>query len=320
MFMFRVVSVICLVAAFPGVAISQAAFPNKPVKVVLPYAPGGANDVAFRALGSELEAMWGQALIVESKPGAGGRLAYEHLAHAAPDGYTLANIVSSLTTLPYLFKDLGFDPRREIVGVGSVLKYENVLSISADLPATNLREFIAYAKANPGKLNYGAQGYGNIVHLTSEVVNRAFGIKTVGVIYKGSGEMMAAAIRGDIQIIVGSRFSVEASKGRMRIIAVGSDARVESLPDVPTLKEAGIEFVPFSWIGIGAPGGTPRPIVNKIAADVATVFRKPEFVAKVLKATGAIVYVKGPEDFGQLLQSEFKNWGELIGQLGLKPE
>jgi tripartite-type tricarboxylate transporter receptor subunit TctC len=320
MFTFKTVRMICLALAFPAVAFAQGAFPNKPVRIVLPYAAGAQNDITFRALGSELEAMWGQPFIVETKPGAGGRIAYEAVARAAPDGYTLGNIVSSLTTLPYLLKDLGFDPRRDIVGVGTVLRYDLTLTVSTDLPVTNLREFIAYAKANPGKINYGAQGAGNIVHLMAEVVNKSFGIKTTGVIYKGTAELMTAAMRGDIQMVITNRSAAEDTKGKLRIIAVGYDERDKTLPNIPTLKESGMDFVPFSWIGIGAPGATPRPVIDKIASDVGTVFRRPDFVAKVVKATGATPYVKGPDEFGQLLRTEFKVWGELIEQLGIKPQ
>jgi tripartite-type tricarboxylate transporter receptor subunit TctC len=289
---------------------------------VLPYAAGGINDLALRVAASELEARWKQAVIVEPRPGAAGRLAYEGVAKAAPDGYTLVNVVSSLTTMPYLLKDLGFDPQRDLVAVSNFIKYAPLIAISSPTPAQNLQEFVAYAKANPGKLNYATQGRGNYQHLLFEIFKAAYGIDVVPIHYSGSPQVIEAQQRNDVQLFSTTESLYQQAKGRIRLIATTNDTRLKEHPELPTLRETGrFEFVPYSWVGLAAPAGTPRDVLEKIAADLVAVTRNPEVTAKILKITSATGVVAGtPDEFSRLLRDEFRNWGIWIKRLGIEAQ
>jgi tripartite-type tricarboxylate transporter receptor subunit TctC len=305
-----------------GHAQSAASFPSKPVRILLPYAAGGTNDLALRIIASDLEARWKQPVLIEARPGAAGRIAYEATARAAPDGYTLANAVSSLTSLPALYKDLTFSPERDLVGVTVFLKYAPHIGISAALPATNIAEFVAYARANPGKLNYATQGRGNSQHVTFEVFNAAFGTRIQPVFYQGTQQVVDATIRNDVQLFTITDAQLPQVGDKVRLIATTNDTRLPDRPNLPTLKESGpFQFVPVVWIGLVAPGGTPRDIVEKIATDVAAVVRNPEIAAKILKTTGATATVQmPPAEFAQLLRSEYQTYGEWIKRLGIEAQ
>jgi tripartite-type tricarboxylate transporter receptor subunit TctC len=313
------VAISCAVALIPVTAVAQPRFPSKPVKLVLPYAGGSLNDLAFRIVGENLEKRWGQPLVVEPMPAGGGRLAFESTARATPDGYTIANIVSALTTMPYLQKDLGFDPQKDIVGITAILRYSPFIAISTSLPAKNLEEFVAYAKANPGKINYGTQGQGNFTHLMFEIFNASLGINTVAVHYKGTQAAHQSVLAGDTQLTGITKGLLAGMEGKVRLIATTDDVRSPDFPDVPTLKETGrFEFVPYSWIGVGAPAKVPGPIVEQLSRDIQAAVSDPEVSAKLIKTTSANRVLKmSSAEFNQLLRSEFTRWGEVTKRLGL---
>jgi tripartite-type tricarboxylate transporter receptor subunit TctC len=308
-----------LAATFVTAVHAQGGFPNKPVKVILPYSAGGVIDLAYRIVGKELESRWGQPLITEARPGAGGRVAFESAARAVPDGYTYVNVVSALTTMPYLYKDLTFSPQRDLVGVTGIMRFVTHIGITSAVPANNLDELVAYAKANPGKLNYATQGRGNYNHLVFEIFNAGFGIQTVGVHFPGTEPAVLAALRNDVQMFLVNDRDLARAQGKFRFIATLGDKRDPKHPEAPSLKETGrFEFLPLPWIAMAAPAGVPKNLIEKVSADFVSVLKRPEIAAEVLKTTLAdsIMYMT-PADVDELLRSEFKRWGELIPRMGI---
>jgi tripartite-type tricarboxylate transporter receptor subunit TctC len=305
-----------------GAPAQAQSFPVKPVHIVLPYAAGGLNEIALRTIAADLEQRWKQPIVIEARPGAGGRVAYESVAHAPADGYTVVNVVSTLTTMPALYKDLTFDPQRDFAAVTMFLKYTPWVAIYADVPANNLQEFIAYAKSHPGKINYATQGRGNYQHLLFEIFNASLGLDTVAVHYSGTAPALNGELRGDVQLFSITDSLLPQMQGKARIIATTNDTRLASRPDIPALKETGrFNFVPYSWIGLAVPTGTPADAIDKIAADVGTAVRNPEIAAKILKATGANEIASlTPAEFGAMLKDEFRLWNDWIKRLGIEAQ
>ncbi len=303
---------------------NAAGFPDKPVRVLNTYPPGAGGDIAMRIIGTELERVWKQPVITENRPGAGGKLAYETALRASPDGHTLSWAISSLTTLPYLMKNLGFSPEREIIGVTQVLANVNSMVVPASVPANNLGEFLAWVKANPGKANYGTPGRGTGPHLLFEALKSAHGVNITEVQFSGTGQAVQALLRGDIHLVSDLLPSAIANQqaGKARVIAIwGINERIPELPNVQTLTEANVlPFVPLSWQGVIASAAVPRNIITQIAADITNVIRAPEMKERIYKSTGTRVAGGTPEQFDQLLKSEYKFWGEMIPKLGMKPE
>ncbi len=301
-----------------------ADFPNKPVRVLNTYPPGAGGDIAMRLIGTELERTWKQPVITENRPGAGGKIAYEGALRATPDGHTMSWAISSLTTLPYLMKDLGFSPEREIVGVTQVLSNVNSVVVPASVPANNLREFLNWAKANPGKANYGTPGRGTGPHLLFEALKAAQGAPIAELQFPGTAQAVQALLRGDIHLVSDLLPSAIANQqaGKVRVIFIwGISERIPELPNVQTLSEANVlPFVPLSWKGVIASAAVPKNIVAQVATDITAVIRTPEMRERINKATGTRVAGGTPEQFDQLLKSEYKFWGDMLPKLGMKPE
>lgn len=327
MFRTRIVTsiVLSLLVASGLFAQVQAAtdFPTKPIRIVLPYTAGSLNDNLLRMVTNELAPRWKQQVIVEGRPGAAGRVAYETVAKATPDGHTLVMAVSSLTTLPYLFNDLNFDPRRDLVGVTMMFQHVSVVSIAPSIPAKTYEEFVAWSKANPGKVNYGTQGQGNVVHLTFELINNATGAGMTAIHYQGTAAVKLAAQRGDLQAVTDTfpLQMIDPQGVPFRPLAVMSDRRIPDQPALRTLKEAGkFEATPVSWNGLLAPAGTPKEVVEKLASDIRSVMLTPEMADRYKKAVGAIIVADTPEEFAQKLQTEFRFWGDMIKRLNFSAQ
>jgi tripartite-type tricarboxylate transporter receptor subunit TctC len=291
---------------------AQAAtdFPTKPVRIIHPYAAGSINDNLLRMVLNELTPRWKQQYVVEGRPGAAGRVAYEAAAKSSPDGHTLVMAVSSLTTLPYLYKDLNFDPRKDLVGVTMMFQHAFTISIAPTIPARTYEEFISWAKANQGKVNYGTQGQGNVVHLTYELINNATGAGMTAIHYQGT----AVTDTFPLQMI-------DPSGTPFRPLAIVSDRRILDQPGLRTLKEAGqFEATPVSWNGLFAPSGTPKDVVEKIASDIRSVMLTPEMADKYKKSYGAIIIADTPDEFAHKLQIEFRFWGDMIKRLNFSAQ
>ena len=245
------------------------------------------------------------------------------MARATPDGYTLVVTASALTTLPYITANLSFNPERDFTPISQLIRNVAVLAIAPTIPAKTLPEFLAWSKANKGKVNYGSPGRGTIVQMTIELINLQAGTDLTEVPFAGVPQYLQAFLRGDVQLIYTTYTQAAPfqESGKMRIIAVVGDQRLPELPNVPSLKETGwFDYVPTSWNGLSAPAGTPKEIIDKIAADTIAVLRTPEAVEQIRKATGAQVVGSTPEQHRQMIQAEFKLWGDMAKRLGLKPQ
>ena len=248
-------------------AASHAAYPDKPIKMILGFAPGGGSDILLRTIAPALGDALGQPIVVEYQPGAGGNLAMSAVARAAPDGYTLLMGSPGLATNSSLYSHLGFDPLRDFVPVAMVGSVQNVLLVRPTLPVNSVAELIAYAKKNPGKLNYASPGAGTSLHLAAELFKVNAGIEMVHVPYKGGGQALTDLMGGQVDLMFNVLPSAmpQIKAGTVKALAVTGEQRAASLPDLPTMIEAGVPgYTAITWNGIIAPAGTPREIGNQV--------------------------------------------------------
>jgi tripartite-type tricarboxylate transporter receptor subunit TctC len=299
---------------------AAAKYPNRPIKIVVCVPAGGAVDVVTRIVADSLQRKFGQPVVVENRGGAAGNIGAEYAFHADPDGYTLlAAQPAPLTINPLLYKTLNYDPAK-FVPLAIMTTIPNVLLVRPDFPAKTLREFIAYAKANPGKINYASQGIGTTSHLTAALLERMAGIKLEHVPYKGTGPALNDLIASHVDMIfmeVASAIKLHQSNNA-RILAVAADKRIATLPDVPTLSEAGVNgVISSSWNALAAPPNTPPAIVAKLNAAINEALKSPEaqahFAALDLRAVGGT-----PDDAAAYIRGETKVWSGVIAQAGIQ--
>jgi tripartite-type tricarboxylate transporter receptor subunit TctC len=300
---------------------AAANYPNRPIKIVVCVPPGGGVDVVTRIVADHLQRKFGQPVVVENRGGAAGNIGAEYVFHADPDGYTLlAAQPAPLTINPLLYKKLNYDPAK-FVPLAIMTTIPNVLLVRPDFPAKTLQEFIAYAKANPGKINYASQGIGTTSHLTAALLERMAGIKLVHVPYKGTGPALNDIIASHVDMIfmeVASAIKLHQSHNA-RILAVAADKRIATLPDVPTLSEAGVNgVISSSWNALAAPPKTPPAVVAKLNAAIDEALKSPEaqahFAALDLRAVGGT-----PGEAATFIRDETKVWSGVIEQAGIQP-
>ena len=315
--------ILCAFATAPTVTLAQDAFPNKPVRIVVPYPPGGASDVTARLLGQKLSELWNQPVVIDNRPGANGILALEYVAKQAPDGSTLlmANLGPNAINAA-VYSKLPYDSIKDFAPITFTTLVPQVLVVNPALPAKNLRELLDLARAAPGKLNYGTGGNGSANHLAVELMANMGGVSLTAVPYKGDAPAMTDAMSGQVAMtlptVVAALPNIKA--GKLRAIAVTTQTRVASLPDVPTMQEAGLAaYESSSWGGVMAPGGTPPAIVNKINTDIVRVLRMPDIQEK-LAGLGATVVAQGPAEFATFLQSEIKKWDGVAKRANIRLE
>jgi tripartite-type tricarboxylate transporter receptor subunit TctC len=312
-------SLLALPAAAQDVA---ASYPGRPVRIVVTVPAGGGVDTVTRIFADRLQRRLGQAFVIENQGGAGGNVAASTVYAAAPDGYTLmASQPAPLTTNVALYRRLSFDPAKfEPVVIMS--RYPNVLLVRKDFPAKTAKEFIAYAKANPGKLNYGSQGIGTTSHLTAELFMTLTGTKMVHVPYKGTAPALTDLLGGQIDLIFMelSQAAKMHQAGTARILAVATDKRVDTLPDIPTMIEAGVpDFVSDTWNAISAPPKTPAPIVNKLNGAVNAIIAAPE-IKKQFEELDLLPAGGSTADMAKFVKEETQRWTEVIKRAGIQPE
>jgi tripartite-type tricarboxylate transporter receptor subunit TctC len=302
-------------------ALHAQAFPERPLKLLVGYAPGGSTDIVGRLVAAQLAQALGKPVVVENKPGASGALASGELSRAAPDGYTLlVHIVTTAVIGPLTQKGLPFDAQKDFQPVAMVAKLPNVLIINKNIPAKNLREFIAWVKANPGKVSYGTGGAGSVQHLSGELLNRMAGLDMVHVPYKGAApaiqDLMAGNIAAVFDNITGTIGPIRS--GAVRIIGVTTEERVAALPDAPTLAEAGLpEFKNSSWISIFTRAGVPGPVLARLESASLQAARHPETVAK-LKELGALPTPMPAAQLDAFWKSEFDYWRAALKTANVK--
>jgi tripartite-type tricarboxylate transporter receptor subunit TctC len=312
-----------LVALSPAAAHAQAgAYPGKPIRLILPFPPGGGTDILGRLMAERLAPRLGQPVVVENRGGAGGNVGAEAAARSAPDGYTIVLVAPSLAISPSLYKKLAYDPVKDFAPVSLVATVPNVMVTNPSIPAKTLSEFIALAKSKPGAMNFGSGGNGTSNHLAGELFNIVAGVRLVHVPYKGVNLAMNDVMSGDVQlVIIGIPAAAPHIKaGKLRALAVIDSKRAAALPDVPTAAEAGLkDFEVTTWYGVLAPAGTPRPIVTRLNAEIVAVMHSNEMKERL--ATMATEPVTStPEEFGDLIRREIAKWAKVVRAAGLKAD
>lgn len=312
--------VLALAAPIPVVAQAASDFPSKPVRVMVPFPPGGALDLLARKFGEKMQAAWGQPIVVENKPGAGTLIATELLSRAAPDGYTIMlTSPAGLTQAPALYSKLNYDPTG-FSAITQVAVVPVALITRSDLPAATPAELVKYLKAHKGKANYASFGNGSTMHIYGEAFKRLSGTDATHVPYKGDAPSMAALLGGEVQYLFTNPVSAInfQKQGRVRILAVTGTRRVSALPDTPTMAEAGMKgFEPEGWYGYIGPGKMPQPVLQKLHATIAGIIQDPEMLG-FLRQQGTIPTGAGPVEFGAAIQGERKVWSRLIKDIGVR--
>ena len=289
-------------------------YPNKPIKLVLPFPPGGATDILGRVIGQKLAEQLGQPVVSENHPGAAGNIGVEYASKQRPDGYTIVLAMQTFAISSLVYKKINFDPAKDLVPISLVAQIPNVLVVRPSLPAKNLRELVDYARANPGKLNFGSGGIAGSGHLAGELLKSLAKINLVHVPYKGANQAMIGVMGNEVDMVaIGTPASIPQIKaGKVRALAVLQSERVPSLPDVPTAKEAGVDnFHVANWYGILAPAGTPRDIINRLNAEWIKIAAMPDTNEKMQK-TGTEPLSSTPEKFSEFIKLEVERWGSII--------
>ena len=295
-------------------------YPARPIKIVIPYSPGGIADTFTRALAQELSDRLKQPVVAENKPGGSMIIGAEAVAKAAPDGYTLfLGSIASLAINVGAFNKLPYDPQKSFAPVSMVFYTPLFLVVNLNVPAKSVKELVAYAKAHPGAVNFGSVGHGSSLHLAGELFKSIAGIDIVHVPYKGSSKVLPDLLGGRIQMeFDGGTFLKQVKAGKLRLLAVTSSKRIDSLPDTPTMVEAGIPGYEMElWFGIVAPAGTPKPVVDRLSREIAHVVKQPAFKARFVDY-GVEPASNSPEEFTQLIARDIRKWVKLVKDSGIR--
>jgi tripartite-type tricarboxylate transporter receptor subunit TctC len=306
------------VAAAPAVA---ADYPTKPVRWIVPYPPAGTTDILARLMGDYLGRHLGQTFVIENKPGGGNNIGTEFVARAAHDGYTLLLVNPANGINASLYKNLKFDLLKDIVPVAGIIRVPNVMEVTPSFPAKTVAEFIAYAKANPGKVNMASSGTGTSVHMSGELFMAMTGIKMAHVPYKGAGPALTDLMAGTTDVLFDNMPSSIGfiQGGKIRPIAVTTEKRNPALPDVPTVAETVPGYEASAWFGIGAPKGTPADVIAKLNATVNEALKDPKLVER-LAELGGTPMPGTPADFGNVMASEVAKWKKVVEFSGVTVE
>jgi tripartite-type tricarboxylate transporter receptor subunit TctC len=304
----------------PRIARAQA-YPTRPVRLIIGYPPGGSADITARLIGHWLSERLGQPFIVESRPGASTNIAAEAVVHAPSDGYTLLLVAPANAINATLYEKLNFDFIRDIAPVAGLIRFPNVLQVNPSVPAKTVPEFIAYAKANPGKLNMASAGNGSTTHVSGELFKMMTGVSMVHVPYRGAAPALTDLISGQVQVTFENPMaSIEFIRaGKLRALAVTTATRSEVLPDLPTVGDFVPGYEASAWYGIGAPRGTPDEIINKLNKEINTILTDPKSKAR-LADLGASVIPGSAFDFGKLIADETDKWAKVVKFSGARPD
>lgn len=312
---------LCCAAA--ALAQTSGAYPSKPIRLIVPFAPGGSSSIVARAFSAEMSKGLGQQFVVENKPGAGGNIAMEEVAKAEPDGYTLIiGHVGTLAMNPYMFEKLPYDANNDFRPVSLFAKVPTIFVVHESVPAKNLREFVALARKEPGKLNYGSAGNGSAGHLAIEYLKLVSHIDIQHVPYKGTGPNLIDLVAGRTQFSAAGTppFMPHVKSGKLRVVAVGTTKRLPILPDVGTVAEQGYPgFETSQWYGLNAPAKTPDAIVNRLAAESAKAARS-EALEKQLEPDSAEAVGSTPKEFAEFIAKEQARWKEVVQKARVKVE
>jgi len=310
-------------AALPAVSrIARAqAYPSRPVRIVVGLAPGGTNDIAARLMGQWLSERLGQQFVIENRPGAGTNIATEMVVRAPADGYTLLLVGAYNAINAMLYEKLSFNFIRDIAPVASIGRVPLIMVVNPSVPAKTVPEFIAFAKANPGKISMASAGNGSTPHVAGELFKMMAGIDMVHVPYRGNGPAITDLLGGQVQVVfAGALEAIEHIRaGRLRPLAVTDTTRLEALPDIPTVGEFVAGYRASAWLGLGAPKNTPADIVDKLNKEINAGLADPKIKTRVADMGGTVL-AGSPRDFGQFIVDETEKWGKVIRALNIKAE
>lgn len=312
---------LALLMLIPALGHAQS-WPTRPVKFLVPFPPGGSTDVAARALAEKVALGLGQQVVVENRGGGGGAVGAGEVARATPDGYTVLFAANAVSILHLAVKNLPYDTLRDFSAVTQVTTQPNTFAVHPSLPVKDIKELVAYAKANPGKLSYGHSGAGGSQHLTGELLKKMAGIDMVGIPYKGGGQLITDLIGNQIQVgIAGTTpFIPHHRAGRIRILALTSLERFPPLPEFPTVVEAGFPgFESSQWLGLLVPRGTPQDAIRKLHAETVKALKAPEVSERLIKA-GLQPVGNTPDEFTKVIRTEIESFGKLAKELGIEPQ
>jgi tripartite-type tricarboxylate transporter receptor subunit TctC len=310
-----------VLAGMSALASAQQAYPNKPIRLVVPFPAGGGTDIMARVVSTKLSETLKWTIVVDNRPGAGGNIGVDLVAKAKPDGYTLVlGQTSNLAVNPTLYGSLPYDPVKDFAPITTVADAPLVLVVASSSPYKTLADVVAAARVQPNKITLGTPGNGTVAHLTGELFQKASGIKLQHVPYKGSSQAITDLLGGSIAVFMSSIPTAQAQikSGAMRALAVTSAQRAADLPSVPTINESGYKgFDARTWFGLLAPAGTPAPVIAKLNAEVNKVLAMPE-VRKKITVEGGNVLGSSPEQFGALIKAEIPRWGQVVKESGAK--
>jgi tripartite-type tricarboxylate transporter receptor subunit TctC len=306
---------------FAGCAVAQQDYPSRPIRYILPYAPGGSTGFTSRLVGQRLTESWGQQVVIDYRAGANTVLGTEIGVKSKPDGYSLMYI-GSVTATNHVLLKTPYDVTKDIAPIATIAGYENLLAVHPSLPVRTLKELIALAKTRPGELDYSTSSHGGSTHLAVELLNQAVGIRTRQIPYKGGGPATVALVSGEVHFIMAVPANIlsHIQNGRLRGIAVTGESRLKALPDVPTFTESGVANISMqTWHGVAAPAGTPKGIIDRISAEVAKLVATPEAREK-LDSQGFVPFYSNPEQMAALLKADIAKYARLIKAANIKSE
>ena len=296
-------------------------YPSRPVRIIVGFTAGGPNDILARLMGQWLSERLGQPFVIENRPGAGSNIATEAVVRAPPDGYTLLLVGSPNAINATLYDKLNFNFIRDIAPVASLIRGALVMVVHPSVPATTLPEFIAYAKANPGKLSYGSGGDGGITHITPELFKMMAGVNMVHVPYRGVAPALTDLLGGQVQVLFGNPAqSIQYIRaGKLRALTITTATRLEALPDIPSIGEFVPGYEASSVFGLGAPKNTPAEIIDKLNKEINAALADPKFKARLADLDGTVLG-GSPADFGKLIAEETEKWGKVVKFANIKPD
>ena len=310
-------------AALPAVSrIAWAqTYPTRPVRLIVPFGPAGATDITARLIGQWLSERLGQQFVTENRPGAGGNIGTEAVVRAAPDGYTLLYVTTANAVSATLFDKLNFNFIRDIAPVAPIVRFPYIMVVNPSIPAKTLPEFIAYAKANPGKINMASPGIGSTPHVNGELFKAMTGTNMVHVPYRSAAAVMTDLLSGQVQLYFGTTASSleYVRTGKLRALAVTIERRLDALPDIPTVGDFVPGYEASNWYGIGAPRNTPVEVIEKLNKETNAGLADPKIKARIADLGGSVLR-GSPADFGRLIDDETEKWGKVVKFVGIKAD
>jgi tripartite-type tricarboxylate transporter receptor subunit TctC len=315
----KILRCLAFAAAFAPLAAQAQAWPAHPVRLMVPFPPGGATDIVGRLVAAKMQEVWGQPVVIENKPGAGTVVGTEYVAKSAPDGYTLGTVVTAYVINPSLRGDLPYDTLRDLTGVTQVSVQHLVMAAYPGFPANNIRELIALAKKEPGKLAYATPGSGTAMHLSVELLKTSTGIDIVHVPYKGGAPAQQDVVAGRVPILMDVLYAAQPliKSGKLKVLALLSPQRAPDSPEYPVVSETVPGVSALSLVGIVAPAATPKDLVHRISADIANAVKASDLTER-MKQQGMEPIGSTPEQFDALIKSEIDKWAKVVKQSGAK--